>query len=182
MYIVPNSKVTLGMSNKKTFKKTNQKPYNKTYKTNKHNVKSVPTHSSIEPSKFIGTSRLNRGQRKYCHCLMQVRTANSERINQSGNPAKSTQKLNPYAICRNMSYKIMLKNRGQPAYKFKPEKTNCIMNYDYTQYSLADIQALAKERNIPVYNNKTGRQIAKSTLIQLLTSRYIKNHRISKNF
>jgi len=139
--------------------------HKKTYKNKKNQDTGLVIQNSIEPSKFISTSRLNRGQRKYCHCLMQVRST------------KGTKKRNPYGICRNMSYQIMLKNRGQPAYKFKPETTNCIMNYDYSQYSLADVQALARERNIPLTNAKSGRPNAKSTLIQLLTSRYIKNHR-----
>jgi hypothetical protein len=166
MQIESKHKINRGTYTNKTYKKTQDAKW---------------VTRNIEPSKFISTSRLNRGQRKYCHCLMQVRSANARQINQSGAPKKLTQKNNPYGICRNMSYQTMLKNRGQPAYRFKPKKTNCIMNYEYSQYSLADVQALAQERNIPIFNNKTDRPYAKSTLIQLLTSRYIKNHRMPAN-
>ena len=116
-------------------------------------------------SMFLSTSRLNRGQRKYCHCLMQVRTQ---------------KKLKPYAICKNMSYKIMQANPGQQAFRFKPSGTNCIMNYDYSQYTLLDIQTLARESGIPTHNPKTGKMNNKHTLIQLLTNRYINNHRSRK--
>ena len=113
-----------------------------------------------EQNLFVPTARLNRGQRKYCHCLMQVRTL----------------KKVPYGICRNMSYQTMIRNPGQPGLRFNPKYTNCIMNYDYSKYSLNDIKALAKERGIPIINNKTGRPNNKNTLVQLLTKRYIKNH------
>ena len=114
---------------------------------------------------FLATSRLNRGQRKYCNCLMQVRTQ---------------RKIKPYAICKNMSYMIMQANRDQPAFRFKPSETNCIMNYDYSQYTLRDVQALARESGIPTHNPKTGKPNNKTTLVQLLTNRYITNHRTGK--
>jgi hypothetical protein len=116
---------------------------------------------SQRQSLFLATSRLNRGQRKYCNCLMQVRTQ---------------KKIKPYGICRNMSYRIMQANRKQPAFRFMPQKTNCIMNYDYSQYTLADVQALARESGIATHNTKTGKQNNKTTLIQLLTKRYIIKH------
>ena len=116
-------------------------------------------------SLFLATSRLNRGQRKYCNCLMQVRTQ---------------KKIKPYGICRNMSYHIMQANRKQPAFRFMPQKTNCIMNYDYSQYTLADIQALARESGIATHNPKTGKTNNKTTLIQLLTKRYIVKHNRSQ--
>ena len=118
-----------------------------------------------QQSMFLATSRLNRGQRKYCNCLMQVRTQ---------------KKLKPYGICRNMAFRVMQANRKQPAFQFMPKKTNCIMNYDYSQYTLADIQALALESGIPTYNPKTGKKNQKNTLVQLLTNRYIKKHRQRK--
>jgi len=134
-------------------------------------IKRLPTAKSNKntqkkKSMFLPTSRLKQGQRKYCHCLMQVRTQ---------------RKINPYAICRNMSYKTLQANKGQSAFRFVPRKTNCIMNYDYSKYELEDVQALAHERGIPLYNPKTGKQNNKTTLVQLLTNHYIINHRTQKN-
>ena len=119
----------------------------------------------LQKPMFLATSRLNRGQRKYCHCLMQVRTQ---------------KRIKPYAICKNMSYGIMRANQGQPSFRFKPRETNCIMNYDYSQYTLHDVQALARESGIPTHNPKTGKSNNKTTLVQLLTNRYIGNHRTRK--
>lgn len=121
--------------------------------------------TQLQKPMFLATSRLNRGQRKYCHCLMQVRTL---------------KKIKPYAICKNMSYVIMQANRGQPAFRFKPSDTNCIMNYDYSQYTLQDVRAIARESGIPTHNPKTGKPNNKTTLVQLLTNRYISNHRARK--
>jgi len=126
------------------------------------NTEDKPESKTPRPSMFISTSRLNRGQRKYCNCLMQVRTQ---------------KKIKPYAICKKMSYKIMQANKGQSVFKFNPYKTNCILNYDYSQYSLQDVQALARESAIPLHNPKTGNSYNKNTLIQLLTKRYINYHR-----
>ena len=130
-----------------------------------HQHQQPQQHQQPKQSTFLATSRLNRGQRKYCHCLMQVRTQT---------------KLKPYGICRNMAFRVMQANRKQPAFQFMPKKTNCIMNYDYSQYTLADIQALALESGIPTYNPKTGKKNQKNTLVQLLTNRYIKKHRQRK--
>lgn len=128
--------------------------------TQKKNTKQK--QSKQQKSMFLATSRLNRGQRKYCHCLMQVRTQKN---------------IKPYAICKNMSYKIMKATHGQPAFRFNPHNTNCVMNYDYSQYTLSDLQALARESGIPTHNPKTGGINNKTALVQLLTSRYISNHR-----
>ncbi len=117
-------------------------------------------------SPFLSTSRLNRGQRKYCHCLMQVRTQ---------------KKILPYGICKKMSYRKMIANLNNSGFKFKPQNTNCIMNYDYSKYSFTDVKNLAKERGIPIYNTKTGRLNNKNTIVQLLTKKYIEKHRNIKN-
>ncbi len=140
-----------------------QQPPQKNKKSNQKQSKHQK--SKQQKSMFLATSRLNRGQRKYCNCLMQVRTQ---------------KKIKPYAICKNMSYKIMRATHGQPAFRFNPHNTNCVMNYDYSQYTLSDVQALARESGIPTHNPKTGRINNKSTLVQLLTSRYISNHRSAK--
>ncbi len=152
------------MSITKTNKRAKQYTLKKKYVfENPGNTKEIIKHTQESP--FLSTSRLNRGQRKYCHCLMKVRTL---------------KKILPYGICKNMSYKTMRANSNNPCFRFKPQKTNCIMNYDYSKYSLADVQNLAKERGIPLYNSKTGRVNNKNTIIQLLTKRYIENHKQKK--
>lgn len=115
-------------------------------------------------SMFLPTSRLNRGQRKYCHCLMSIRSKN----------------IVPYGICSAQSYRTSKQNPTIKSLKFNPRKTNCIMNYDYNQYSLTDVQKLATERGISLSNTKTGKPNNKTSLVQLLTNRYITKHRQSK--
>ena len=78
---------------------------------------------------FIPQSRLNRGQRKYCHCLM-----------------KSRHEQNHYGKCINL-----FRNN------IDRTKTNCFLNYDLEKYSLKEIKLLCKERNVKLYyirNNK----------------------------
>jgi len=138
--------------------------------TKKANTEAIRNQEITNPatlkkqSMFLPTSRLNRGQRKYCHCLMSVRTP----------------KQSPYGICASQSYRTMKANPGKSAFRFIPRKTNCIMNYDYTQYTLEDVQNLAVERGIPLTNPLTGAQNNKTSLVQLLTKRYINKHRIQK--
>ena len=112
-------------------------------------------------SMFLPTSRLNRGQRKYCHCLMSIRSKN----------------IVPYGICSSQSYRTLKQNPKSKSLNFNPRKTNCVMNYDYNQYSLTDVQKLATERGIPLSNPKTGKPNNKTSLVQLLTTRYITKHR-----
>jgi hypothetical protein len=161
---------TSRIKNTKPNNTTNQQ-VKQTKKTLKHKIgpstgtKIATPATQKKQSMFLPTSRLNRGQRKYCHCLMSVRTP----------------KQSPYGICSLQSYRTMKANPGQRAFRFIPRKTNCIMNYDYTQYSLEDVQNLAVERGIPLSNPKTGKQNNKTTLVQLLTNRYITKHRSRKS-
>lgn len=148
----------------KTIKKTKGPSKKTIIQTDAKSTKTLNTRIQTPQKKqsmFLPTSRLNRGQRKYCHCLMAVRTP----------------KQSPYGICSSMSYRTMKANPGQPAFRFIPRKTNCIMNYDYTQYTLKDVQNLAVERGILLSNPKTGKQNNKTSLVQLLTNRYINKHR-----
>jgi hypothetical protein len=71
----------------------------------------------------------------------------------------------------------MKQNPNSKSLNFNPRRTNCVMNYDYNQYSLTDIQKLATERGIPLSNPKTGKPNNKTSLVQLLTNRYIIKHR-----
>ena len=126
---------------------------------------------SVKPNLFLPTSRLNKSQRKYCKCLMSVRRT-----------AK-----NPYPICvyslrqtgrvdftKTPSSKKTKKSKKQ----FNPARTNCILNYNYANFDLKDVQLLAKERKIPIsYLNKKRKRVQykKDTLIHKLTENYLKN-------
>ena len=141
-------------------------------KTNKNN-----NLSTQKPNLFLPTSRLNKSQRKYCKCLMSVRRT-----------AK-----NPYPICvyslrqtgrvdftKTPSSKKTKKSKKQ----FNPARTNCILNYNYDNFDLKDIQLLAKERKIPIsYLNKKRKRVQykKDTLIHKLTENYLKNKKGKSN-
>jgi len=124
-------------------------------------TRQIKKTQKIRQSMFLPTSRLNRGQRKYCHCLMAIRSKN----------------IIPYGFCSSQAYRTLKQNPNSKSLKFNPRKTNCVMNYDYNQYSLTDVQNLAKERGIPLVNPKTGKPNNKTSLVQLLTTRYITKHR-----
>lgn len=108
-------------------------------------------------SPFLATSRLNRSQRKYCHCLMQIRTQ---------------KKKNPYGICLYQSAYTLKTHPELP--RFDKRRTNCIMNYDYSQYPIEYVQDLANEKGLAITNPKTGKPFNKTTLVQRLTAYYIK--------
>lgn len=139
--------------------------------------------SSSKPEKyvrryFLPHARLNRGQRKYCHCLMKAR------LNAH----------NAYAACQSMRSRIARyaktkKERRQLT--FNPALTNCIMSYDFDDYSLEEVQALAREKNIDTHyytnakgntkgstKSKTKKQkqkkpYSKNKLVEKLTQYYI---------
>lgn len=149
---------------------TKKTPIKRTTKTKKTNY---------ERKYFLPHARLNKGQRKYCHCLMKARPT-----------AK-----NAYAVCQSMRARIASKSKTKKAKRqltFNPYSTNCLMNYDYNDYSLEEVQALAKEKGISTTyttnssskkTNKQSRKLAKTTktrkeyskdkLIEKLTQYYI---------
>ena len=143
-------------------------------------------------NKFVSNSRLNRTQRKYCGCVMDVRTNLSKRKNMSlsrskGKRGRKSQlksknlNNNPYAIC----YSSIRKSKKMDTSKVKrdqfkkeinPGKTNCVMNYDFDAYSLRQIQDLAKERDLPTtFKRKSDGKLTpykKSTLASMITKSY----------
>ena len=60
----------------------------------------------------------------------------------------------------------------------KPNDTNCTMNYNYREFTLTQVQHLAKEFKIKTkyYSQKEGKykNYAKSTLTSMIVSDYLK--------
>tara|TARA_B100000575_G_scaffold170605_1_gene136547 strand:+ start:3789 stop:4424 length:636 start_codon:yes stop_codon:yes gene_type:complete len=133
----------------------------------KNNIKkSTKNNNKISSSSkeyFTSTSKLSRLQRKYCHCLMKVRVESDTVIK---GKSKSSQKtnypkdiFNPYGICYSSLRKKrnMHKTKQQKKafhLKLNPYKANCLMNYNYYNYSLKELQGLAKELKIPISYSK----------------------------
>lgn len=130
-----------------------------------------------DKSKFKSTASLSKIQRKYCDCVMKVRS--------SGKSKKSTKKWTnrtPYAICYSTlrkSRKLDKTNKTKKQFQniLKPQTINCLMSYDTDKYTLEDIQKLAKEKGITTtfLKNKRRFPYKKSTLITKLTQKYTKN-------
>jgi len=152
-------------------KKTNTKTKTKTNtKTNtKYNNAATKTHKY-----FIPHARLNRGQRRYCHCIMKARV--------------SKPKGNHYGFCQGIARadwakaKTMKNKISARQYYFDISRTNCVMNYDYNDYSLIEVRQFATEKGLPIYeldNSGNKKYYPKDRLVQLLTTNYIKKHTTS---
>jgi hypothetical protein len=152
----------------KTYKKTNKKTTKKDSKVK---------YTKINRSKFNPTASLSKLQRKYCDCIMKVRS--SGQSNKKTNSKLKWTINTPYAIC----YSTLRKSRGldkskkskkQFYKKLNPQGANCIMSYDTTKYTLHDIQMLAKEKGISITHlkNKKRMPLKKSTLITKITRNY----------
>lgn len=120
---------------------------------------------------FIPHARLNLGQRRYCHCIMKARV--------------SKPKGEHYGFCHGIARadwakaKTMRNKLSARQYYFDISRTNCVMNYDYNDYSLREVQAFAAEKGLPLYElDSTGNKkyYPKDRLVQLLTTNYIKKH------
>lgn len=141
------------------------KKYSKTIKNNKLKIS--------KSTKIVrNTSRLSKLQRKYCSCLIAVRS----------------KKLSPYPICfKSLAKSKNLHKTKKKRSKFynilKPHSSNCILNYDYDNLSLRDIQLLAKEKHIPISytRNNTKRFYKKSTLTQKLINNYLEKSKKTKS-
>lgn len=144
----------------------------KTKKANRRQI--VQKEDDIKTHKyFLPHARLNRGQRRYCHCLMKSRKGMGQ----------------PYSFCNSIARKDWAKgkrNKSQAKqYYFDIMKTNCVMNYDYDDYSLEEIQAFAQEKNIPLFSTTTPggvkKYYSKNKLVQLLVQNYLKKHNSQKS-
>lgn len=123
---------------------------------------------SVPSLYFLPQARLNKGQRKYCHCLMKARPTFQKRA---------------YFICKGMSRRTQknLPHGANPAqYRFNTQRTNCVVNYQYSDYSLAEVQAFCREKGIPVTytipGTNTERAYRKDKLVEFLIRNYIKKH------
>jgi hypothetical protein len=121
----------------------------------------VKTINKTKKAKFYTPqSRLTKGQRKFCSCLMHVRATGQ----------------NPYGICRaSIAKKANILRRKEPN-QYKPGtlfKGNCILSYQYEDFSLKEVQALAKEKKIPLtYKEKTTgkrKYYSKNKLVEFIT-------------
>ena len=132
--------------------------------------------SNNKTNYFITQSRLNRGQRKYCHCIMKLRSSKTRKAG-----------VNPYPVCRKIGNDFAIQFKKEMKLKkgdynpmdFDVSKTNCVMNYDYSKYDLKDIQAFCQEKGIPITyttkssNNKTVKYYAKGKLVEKLIKHYL---------
>ena len=145
--------------------------------TKKININSVNPNNKKSVNYFITQSRLNRGQRKYCHCIMKLRSSKT----------KKKKGINPYPQCINLSYvfanqfkKDMKLNKEEyNPLQFNINKTNCVMNYDYSNYDLKDIQAFCLEKKIPIsykFKEKTL-YYKKGKLVEKLIKNYLNNRK-----
>ena len=137
-----NNKNNKNDKNDKNNKKANNKRYSKL------KVKSKKKYDQINDF-FKTNARLSPTQRKYCHCLMNVR--------------KTIKKGSPYPICISFlkkkklldfnisSNKYNYKKSKKEYQKMNPKLTHCLMNYDLYKYDLKQIQHLAKEKKIDIY-------------------------------
>lgn len=114
-----------------------KKKINKTTRNiKKNNHKNNTTNKTNKNTKtyFVNQSRLTKGQRKYCSCLMHVRGKG----------------INPYGICRSQILKAKYKTKEPKQYNKNLFKVNCTLSYNYSDYTEKEIRELAKERNIPI--------------------------------
>ena len=111
---------------------------------------------------FTPQARLTKGQRKYCACLMHVRGKGQK----------------PYGICRSSITKTAKRLRKVEPNQYKPGtlfKANCTLSYQYENFSLKEVQELAKERKIPItyVDSKSGKrkQYSQNKLVEFITNK-----------
>lgn len=158
----------------------------KTRKTRNNKKKETKINKDYNPNKnfFIPSSRLNKAQRKYCHCLMNVRRESFR---------------NPYGMCINILKSDNLVNYSKPDFKtlkknksqkkkynkdqFNPNYTNCLLNYDLYKYNIRQIRLLAEEKDIKIYwiNNGKKQFYKKNTLINKIIENYLNSKNKNKN-
>lgn len=121
---------------------------------------------------FTPQARLTKGQRKYCKCLMSVRATGQ----------------NPYGICYSVINKSIKKLRRKEPNQYKPgsiNKANCTLAYQYEDFSLNEVQALAKERGIAItYVDKTTgkrKYYQQNKLVEFITRNEIAKVKKSEN-
>jgi len=121
---------------------------------------------------YTPQSRLTKGQRKYCNCLMHVRGKGQ----------------NPYGICRSVISKTAKRLRKIEPNQYKPGtlfKGNCTLSYQYDDFSENEIRALAKEKKIVLTykDKKTGKRFyySRNVLVEKITKLEINRLNNKKN-
>ncbi len=182
----------------------------KTQNKKSRNYKSMyPSKTTYDPTKdfFQTNARLNASQRKYCHCLMNVRDRDTTKIKKAKTNTKTRQKeskkVSPYPICisflkkrklldyslKTNSYNYKKSQKTPP--KVNPKITHCLMNYDLYKYNIRQIRDLAQEKKIPIYyiqktekstkSRNIKKYLDKNTLISKIKSNYFKNKTKAKS-
>lgn len=160
----------------KNTKTKTKKIINTKKNNNKENTKSKNLENNIQTNYFISQSRLNRGQRKYCHCIMKLRsTAKTKKLSSNKSHYPVCKKL--VRDCALQFQKNMKLNpKDYNPYKYDINKTNCVMNYDYSKYNIKDIRAFCQEKGISIsFNNKDGvkQTYSKEKLVEKLVKHYL---------
>ena len=147
------------------------KPYSKLEEINS---KPKKESNNSKTNYFITQSRLNRGQRKYCHCIMKLRKSTK---------TKKHSNKSHYPICKKLTtdfaqkFKtdMKLKDNAYNPYLFNINKTNCVMNYDYSKYPLKDIQSFCQEKGISTSFKSKGKThyYSKDKLVEKLVKNYL---------
>ena len=86
--------------------------------------------------KYLLSKGLDKEEKKYCSCLMKVR---SKKIN------------NPYGICTNAVYSSRNSIRNR--------LVNCAKHYDFKKYNLKTLKLYAKEKKIKGYSKLNRKQL-----------------------
>jgi hypothetical protein len=186
----------MGKTIKRNIKNRKSNLKSKTYKS------TYPSKTTYDPTKdfFQTNARLNASQRKYCHCLMNVRdrdVTNIKEMKTTTKTRKKSKKISPYPICisflkkrklldyslKTNSYNYKKSQKTPP--KVNPKITHCLMNYDLYKYNIRQIRDLAREKKIPIYyiqksakftkSRKIKKYLDKNTLISKIKSNYFKN-------
>ena len=125
-------------------------------------MKEAKTKKAAVAKFYLPQARLTKGQRKYCSCLMHVRATGQ----------------NPYGICRASISKTAKKLRRKEPNQYKPGtlfRVNCTLAYQYSDFTLKEVQAMAKERKIPItYVDKaTGKRkyYKQNKLVEFITKK-----------
>ena len=95
------------------------------------------------------TKKLNSREKRYCSCLMKVRSKS----------LKNEKISSPYGICTNSVYNIQNVKRTK--------MIKCSDNYNFDQYDLKTLQAYAIEKKIPI-KTRTGNLYSRSLLLKKL--------------
>ena len=131
---------------------------------------------------FIPHARLKIGQRKYCHCIMKNRLSKKKHKKH-----KKHKKQNPYIMCKMMKLNDRKTNPNDIQYDYKLSKTNCVMNYDYDDYSLEEVRAFCLEKKIAISYNKIIERTTKTIyydknkLVEKLIQSYLNKRKQKTN-